>query len=126
MRLPKELESKCLELAGLSPEDLPARSKYGNVRTEGQDGTVYDSMREATRAGELRLMLQAGLISDLCEQVTYQIKINGINVCEYVADFVYIEGGRQVVEDAKGMRTATYKLKKKLMLAVLGIAIKET
>jgi hypothetical protein len=46
--------------------------------------------------------------------------------CGYVADFVYMENGQQVVEDTKGMRTQEYRLKRKLMLWVHGIRIKET
>jgi hypothetical protein len=46
-------------------------------------------------------------------------------VC-YIADFVYQEDGKLVVEDVKGHRTEVYKLKKKLMLWVHGIRIKET
>lgn len=45
--------------------------------------------------------------------------------CVYIADFVYHEDGRQVVEDTKGVRTADYIIKRKLMLWVHGIRIKE-
>ena len=45
--------------------------------------------------------------------------------CVYYADFVYRQDGRQVVEDAKGVRTADYVIKRKLMLWVHGIRIKE-
>lgn len=49
------------------------------------------------------------------------------SVC-YVADFVYTiaETGENVVEDSKGVRTKDYIIKRKLMLAVHGIRIKET
>jgi hypothetical protein len=45
----------------------------------------------------------------------------------YVADFVYIDNdtGRMVVEDTKGFRTPDYIIKRKLMLKVHGITIKE-
>ena len=43
----------------------------------------------------------------------------------YVADFVYFRNGEQVVEDAKGFRTKDYIIKRKLMLWVHGIRIKE-
>lgn len=46
--------------------------------------------------------------------------------CEYVADFVYIENGKTVVEDAKGVKTPEYRIKRKLMLERYGIKIKET
>ena len=43
----------------------------------------------------------------------------------YIADFVYREDGRKVVEDTKGVRTADYIIKRKLMLWVHGIKIRE-
>jgi hypothetical protein len=43
----------------------------------------------------------------------------------YIADFVYRENGRQVVEDTKGVRTADYIIKRKLMLWLYGIKIRE-
>ena len=46
--------------------------------------------------------------------------------CVYVADFVYREDGRQVVEDAKGVRTEAYRIKKKLLLWRYGIRVRET
>lgn len=45
--------------------------------------------------------------------------------CVYIADFVYRENGRQVVEDTKGVRTEAYKIKRKLMLYIYGIKIRE-
>lgn len=47
--------------------------------------------------------------------------------CSYVADFVYwdLENNCMVVEDAKGMRTKEYIIKRKLMLHIYGIRIKE-
>ena len=48
-------------------------------------------------------------------------------VCVYVADFVYREaGGALVVEDAKGCRTALYRLKAKWLEAQTGLVIRET
>ena len=70
-------------------------------------------------------MLAAGIISDLRLQVPYVITVNGLKICKYVADFVYIDKGYEVVEDVKGMKTPTYNLKKKLMKAVHGIEIQE-
>ena len=46
--------------------------------------------------------------------------------CEYIADFVYTDkDGNTIVEDAKGVRTPEYKIKRKLMLYRHGIKIKE-
>ena len=43
----------------------------------------------------------------------------------YVADFVYEENGKQVVEDTKGYKTKDYILKRKMMLWFHDIRIKE-
>ena len=43
----------------------------------------------------------------------------------YAADFVYTEDGQTVVEDAKGVRTKEYIIKRKLMLYIHGIQVKE-
>lgn len=101
-----------------------SRPKYRNVKQKTPDGT-FDSNREFDRWAQLRILERAGLISALKRQVPYPIEINGVKVCTYVADFVYIELGQKIVEDAKGMRTSTYILKRKLMQAVHNITIKE-
>ena len=45
----------------------------------------------------------------------------------YVADFVYtdLKTGQKIVEDAKGAKTKEYIIKRKLMLHVHGIRIRE-
>jgi hypothetical protein len=45
--------------------------------------------------------------------------------CHYIADFTYMENGNLVVEDTKGFRTKDYIIKRKLMLYLCGIRIKE-
>jgi hypothetical protein len=103
-------------------------SKYRNVRTE-VDGITFDSKKEATRYGVLRLMEAGGFIRNLRLQVPYAIKVNGVKVCTYKADFVYEEkfhnGWKEIVEDTKGVMTPVYRLKKKLMRAALGIEIQD-
>lgn len=75
---------------------------------------------------QLKLLQKQGLISDLQEQVKYPIVWNGVKVCTYIADFKYQEGDKEVIEDVKGMITAIYRLKKKLMKACYNIEILET
>ena len=109
-------------------------SKYGNQKTV-IDGMVFDSKHEALRWCELRYMERAKLIKDLCRQVSFtlipvQKDSTGKVIeraCKYVADFVYVNTAtnQTVVEDAKGMKTDVYKIKKKLMLEKYGIEIKE-
>lgn len=103
---------------------MKARAKYRNKKTV-VDGIKFDSQREATRYSVLKIMQAAGVISELRLQVPYVITVNGLKICKYVADFVYVDKGREVVEDVKGMKTPTYNLKKKLMKAVHGIEIQE-
>lgn len=108
-------------------------SKYGNHKTV-IDGVTFDSQREAIRWQELRLMERAGMISGLTRQVPFELIPNvktrtgkTVRGVKYVADFVYRDQhGRQVVEDAKGMKTEIYKIKAKLMLWLYGIEIQET
>lgn len=101
--------------------------KYNNARVE-VDGMQFDSMREAARWKELRLMERAGEISDLRRQVRYELvpKLPGERPVDYIADFVYRDkDGNEVVEDVKGVRTPVYVIKRKLMLWRHGIRIRE-
>lgn len=104
------------------------RAKYGNIKTV-VDNVTFDSKKEAARYGVLKLMQSAKLIRNLRLQVPYAIKVNGVKVCTYKADFVYEEkfGSRwkEIVEDTKGVKTPAYNLKKKLMKAALGIDIQD-
>ena len=108
------------------------RQKYGAVKTTVM-GITFASKREAARYQQLLLMQRAGLITDLQRQVPFEIasaqRINGRSHCarKYIADFVYgDEEGNRVVEDAKGVRTETYRLKRHLMAERHGIHILET
>lgn len=103
-------------------------TKYGNRKLTAPDGQKFDSVKEYHRWGCLRLLERAGTISNLKRQVKYELipKQTGERACNYVADFTYMENGRLVVEDVKGVKTDAYKIKKKLMLWVHGIQIRET
>ena len=121
--------------------------KYHSKKTV-IDGITFDSKKEAERYSELKLLERCGAISNLELQKVYELipaqyelyeryGKNGQRLkdgkkcieksCVYKADFVYIdnETGQQVVEDVKGFRTKEYKIKKKLMLYIHGIKIKE-
>lgn len=88
-------------------------AKYKNKKCNG-----YDSIKECKRSTDLKLMLRAGLISELKEQVKFELipKQDGERACNYICDFTYIKDGVFIVEDVKGMKTEVYKIKKKLML----------
>lgn len=149
---------------GAKSNPLRKRNKYGAKRV-GE----HASKKEHNRAAQLGLWQRAGVISDLREQVTFElipaqysdflcqreqcracpdiaecckkrgkakcgIGIKGKPVrvciekaCKYIADFVYTdnETGQTIVEDTKGVRTKEYIIKRKLMLYLHGIRIKE-
>ena len=104
-------------------------SKYHNQKTKTIDGIEHDSKKEALRWMELQMLQRAGEISELRRQVSFELipKQVGERACNYIADFVYVDNktNRTVVEDAKGVRTDVYKIKKKLMLWRYDIRIKE-
>lgn len=106
-------------------------SKYHAKRTS-VDGIVFDSKREADRYLVLKSMEEDGTIEDLRRQVRYEL-VPAFNVdgkhyrpVYYVADFVYVEDGKETVEDVKGMVTDVYRLKSKLFAKRYGMSIKET
>ena len=123
-----------------APPPSGGASKYHNKPTNG-----YASIKESKRAFQLKLMQEAGQIRNLREQVSYLLipKQEGERACFYRSDFDYEEWtfapGKPVVrgpidryewvpvvEDCKGMKTDVYRLKRKLMLLVHKIRIRET
>lgn len=128
-------------LARFAPQ-LISRSKYRNKWTwgVGLDGkpVKIQSGLEAKRWAELVILYRAGEITDLERQVHYPFIVNGAVVeylpskgrrrrCKagYVADFRYKRNGEVIVEDAKGMQTDLYRLKRALMFACFGIVVQE-
>ena len=97
-------------------------------------GRWFDSKKEADRYFALLMMQRAGEITDLSVQVPFELipvqrdEATGKVIeraVKYVADFVYYEKGKRIVEDTKGVRTADYIIKRKLMLHKYGIKIRE-
>lgn len=131
-------------------------SKYKNTKIT-VDGETFDSQKEYLRYCELRYLLRAGKIHNLERQKEYELipayyeevptgevytkgekkgqaktrKICIEKACSYIADFVYTENGKTVVEDVKGYRDpssagyAKFVIKRKLMLHKYGIKIRE-
>lgn len=114
-------------------DPAPKRPKYGNKKAEA-DGHVFDSEKERRRYHEICLQLRAGAISDLQMQVVFvlvpSVRLDGKMkpAVRYVADFVYMQQGAQVVEDVKSEATRklpVYRLKKHLMKHVHDIEVRE-
>ena len=106
-------------------------SKYHATPTV-VNGIRFDSKHEAERYRELLLLLRAGAITDLRLQHNITLiegwkKPNGeiVRPEVYKADFSYLKDGRRVYEDAKGVRTQVFALKKKQVLDKHGITIVE-
>jgi hypothetical protein len=98
-------------------------------------GEKYRSQREAKRHQDLLLLQKAGQIAGLTREVAFElapgVKIKGEGrkrpAVRYVADFVFsdVRSGAVVVEDAKGMQTPVYRLKKHLMKTIHNIDVVE-
>jgi hypothetical protein len=90
------------------------------------NGIKFISKKEGARYSDLLILQKYGHISNLKTQVVYPICANGKIICKYIADFTYTtKAGKHIVEDAKGVRTQVYKLKKKMFLILEGIEITE-
>ena len=124
-------------------------SKYHSKKIKAPDGEIFDSRKEYKRWCDLTLLERAGEITNLQRQVPYLLlpehrepdligprggRRKGRIIerrLEYIADFTYEEllpdgSWVYVVEDCKGMRTREYIIKRKLMLHVYNIRLRET
>ena len=92
------------------------------------DGEQFDSIKEAKRYHELKLLEHSGEISELSRQPKFELqpkfKCRGehYRAITYKADFRYVEtlSGDVVIEDVKGFKTRDYMIKKKLFLFKYG------
>lgn len=120
----------------VTPPAPVKRSKYGNQKVT-IDGIKFDSKREGERYRQLKMLEAAGKITDLELQPVFELApaviINGKKkpALRYIGDFSYCDwrekfsDGQLIVEDAKGMLTDVYKIKRHLMAAVHHIFIVE-
>ena len=124
-------------------------SKYHSKKVT-INGETFDSQKEYRRWQELKLLERAGKITKLYRQVPFELipahyetyerygkhgkRLTDGRVCveqavKYVADFVYEQDGKRVVEDVKGYKGSTaygvFVIKRKLMRRIYGIAVKE-
>jgi DNA-directed RNA polymerase subunit RPC12/RpoP len=119
---------------GACPVCKPERLNKFGAKKITVDGITFDSIREAKRYGDLKLLQAGGQIQELELQPRFEIQILSEHfpfnhpICAYVADFRYfdVSARKTIVEDAKGYRNRLYRLKLKLARAVLGLEILET
>lgn len=128
-------------------------NKFGARKvTDPHTGEVFDSQKEYQQWRVLRILEQEGKITDLQRQVKFELipsqrkesaevykagpqkglpKPGAVieKPCTYIADFVYMQDGKRVVEDTKGCKQGAayevFALKRKLMLFIHGIEVKE-
>lgn len=119
------------------------RSKYGAVKTL-VDGIKFDSKAEARRYYELKLLQQAGEITELELQPKFPLRVVSTTgtvlgaakaltgthrdiIGTYIADFAYRDRTeRRIVEDVKGMKTLPLsRWKMKHVAAQYGITVSE-
>lgn len=110
-----------------NPRLKRSRPKYGNKKTV-VNGIKFDSKWEAERYLYIKSLERAGRVKDLELQVRFNLIVNDQKICAYIADFRYKREDKdgewhEIIEDAKGVETPEFKLKKKLMKACLGIDI---
>ena len=114
--LSKLLEQKAVKQSKYRNEKATRTMPNGEIRT-------FDSLREARRYDHLRMLYEAGAIQDLRLQQTFTLQEGyvaadgeAVRAITYKADFVYVQNGKTVIEDVKGMKTDKYRMKYKMML----------
>lgn len=99
-----------------NPKRRGSRPKYGNKKVTVQ-GIKFDSKWESERYLYIKSLELAGRVRNLELQVRFALEVNGQKICTYIADFRYEKENANgdwetIVEDAKGVETPEFKLKK--------------
>jgi hypothetical protein len=124
--------------SGVIVHTRPSTNKY-QARCIRIDGILFDSKREAARYQELKLLVQAGIITDLEIHPGFPLQVMELHkpgppwtihtVGMFHADFRYYTPKTKAwtVEDVKSKPTKTeaYQLRKKIVEHVHGITITE-
>lgn len=104
--------------------------KYKNRVIESADGR-FDSEAEYRYWCHLKARLASDEISELQRHVAFELA-PGVSIhgrkrppLRYFADMAYMEDGKRIVVDVKGMITDVYRIKRHLMKAVHDIDIVE-
>lgn len=98
--LPPEVRCKrtrCIRRAVYEGLCLAHAKKKPLLNSRGNTG----SGPEKKRRPELQILLQAGVITNLREQVAYPCRHNGVLLLTWHSDFTYEENGREIAEDTK-------------------------
>lgn len=116
------------------------RSNKYHAKKTIVDGIAFDSKKEAMRWRYLKNLEELGVIKELERQVPFGLlpaqklkeprptkgkRQMTERAVKYIADFCYIQDGKMIVEDTKGLKTPEYILKRKMVLYFYGIEIRE-
>ena len=94
-------------------------NKYFNRKIR-IDGINFDSKKEGARYCELKMLVKSKKIENLVLQPKFILqkafRKNGkaYRKIEYIADFMYSQNGKTIVEDVKGIETEVFKIKHKI------------
>lgn len=87
-----------------------ARIRVGSKEKRQRGAFTFDSIKEAQHYDALCLLKKAGEVVQFLRQVPFHLPGGTV----YRADFlVFWADGRCEVQDVKGMKTETYKIKKR-------------
>ena len=91
--------------------------KYGVSAASARtvDGIVFDSKAEAARYGTLKLLRSQGEVVQFLRQTPFHLPGGVLYRCDFL---VFWSDGRVTIEDAKGMKTESYKAKKRMVEAL--------
>lgn len=108
----------------------PGRFPVADKSRRSVDGIVFDSVREAKRYGELRLLERAKKIDRVLCQVPFDVMVKGKLLCRFTVDFAYRDLAKSVTiyEEVKSTGTAkdaAYRLRRKAAEQFHGIKITE-
>lgn len=104
------------------------RSRFGQTNTDEErekrtwNGVLYGSVTEMQYAQTLRKQLNAGHLVKVEEQVIYRLKVNGIRLATWTADFrVTHAGGRVEIHEVKPWRAGNrdWPIKEALIAALV-------
>ena len=82
----------CMECRAIGPVDRDGTAWLPNCAHAEERAVYFRSEAERNRGAELSLLQRQGMISGLECQPKVDLKVNGVLVCTYTADFQYREG----------------------------------
>jgi len=86
------------------------------------DGIKFSSKKEAKRYSNLKTLKNIGEVIFFLRQVPFHLPGGVKYVCDF---FIFWANGEVTIEDVKGFKTETYKVKKKMVEAIYPIIISE-